>query len=528
MTVVLNRDGVSTGEEPLPLVVNELCITTTKRVLVESVSLEVKAGQIVALVGPSGSGKTLTALAVCGLLNDAKDLRVAGGSILLCGHSVTEMSEDELSRVRGAKVGIAFQEPASALNPYRLVGSQLQDPLRFHGVTRARDRLARVRSTLASVQVSNVEKVMRAFPRELSGGERQRLLIGHAIILSPRLLILDEPTTALDAITRAEILALVSSLRRDGAGVLLITHDTRAVRKVADHAVMLERGRVTRSGPPDAVTQERRLASPNIATPATPTSAAPVLVRADNITKCFPSDRARSDEATCILIDMSFDVRVGERVGLVGGTGSGKTTLARCLAGLTRPTRGKLMWSASATAEAARRQSSIVQMIYQDFARSFDPTATIQSSLTEGALAAPSKERRNIGERILAMSEAVGLAADTLKAYPSALSGGQRQRAAIARALLAEPILLIADEPVTSLDENLRNQILDLLLEQQQERNFALLLISHDLDAIARVCERALVIDQQRIVEDATVTQLLTSPTSSYSRRLVDAYTRDH
>jgi peptide/nickel transport system ATP-binding protein len=475
---------------------------------VEDLSMSVEAGEIVCLVGASGSGKSLTAQAVMRLLPPA--LRTAG-HIAFHGRDMLGLQGAELRRVRGPGMGMVFQEPMTALNPLMRVGEQVAEALRFHG----HDRCSAARESerlLAAMGLPDPEATARQWPFRLSGGQRQRVMIAMAVALRPSLLIADEPTTALDVTTQAQILALIRDLQRQaGMGVLFVTHDFGVVSEIADRVVVLEAGRIVESG--SAHTLLRAPAHPYTArliaaVPVGRQSSRPAPTeRAAEISGLTHLFRRDGDSTPARGVrDVSFDVGRGEILGLVGESGSGKTTIGRCIVGLERPTAG--MVKIHAGNKGASRRARRAQMVFQDPYGSLNPRRTIGAILVDAGRVA-GLSPADAATKARAQLALVDVPVEALGRYAHEFSGGQRQRIAIARALMSDPVLLVADEPVSALDVLVQDQVLLLFERLRAEAGLSVLFVTHDLRVAARLCDRIAVLDGGHIVEIGPTAEVL-------------------
>ena len=503
---------------------------------VEDVSFTVGAGEIVCVVGESGSGKSVTAHSIMGLLPPGQ-LRPVAGRIFLEGDDLLTKSPGELRRMRGDRMAMIFQEPMTALNPVMPVGAQIEEVLSIHTDLDAQERRARALEVMSAVQLPDVENLIDVYPHQLSGGQRQRIMIAAALALDPALLIADEPTTALDVTTQAQILKLVRELQtRRRTGVLFITHDFGVVAEIAHRVVVMQYGRVVEQGvtddvlyrPRDEYTRLLIRSVPSLNPPERPPVAqAPVAVQTHGLSKTYVMggfmQRRRSVQAAK---DVSLAVRRGETLGVVGESGSGKSTVARCIARLIDPTAGAIVLNgtdiAKLDAGAMRAHRRHVQIVFQDPYRSLNPRRTVGASIIEGP--------KNFGtthaaavERARELMRLVDLDPDALGRYPHQFSGGQRQRICIARALAMEPEILIADEAVSALDVSVQAQVLDLLDDVRKRFNLAVLFITHDLRVAAQVCHRIAVMQHGVVVEEGPTAQVFRAPRHPYTRALFDA-----
>ena len=479
--------------------------------VVDGVSLHVDRGECVAIVGESGAGKTLTARALLGLT--PSDARVRLARLLVDGADARGLGERKWRALRGRRIALVAQDALVSLDPLQRVGAAVAEPLHLHGTVTGRPAVQeRVRELLRRVWMPDPDRRERQYPHELSGGLRQRALIASALAGQPAVLVADEPTTALDATVQARILALLRDIADAGTAVVFISHDFAAVRRIADRVIVMRDGVVVESGPVEVVLgapqhdYTRQLIAATIHEPRAPQTATaePVLVVAG-------ATRRYGDLVA--LSDASFTVPQGRTVGVVGESGSGKTTLARMIVGVEAPDEGALRWT------GGRRR---VQLVHQNPLGAFDPRWTIGRSLREG-LAAGGVPRAHRAARVAELLREVDLDPALAARRPIALSGGQRQRAAIARALAAEPEILVLDEPVSALDPSVRERVLRLLLRLQRERRLTMVFVSHDLDVVGAVADEVIVMQDGVIVEKGAVGAVFAAPQHPFTRELLEA-----
>lgn len=505
--------------------------------LVNDVSFQVFPGQCTALVGESGSGKTLTARAVAGLLPEA--IKIESGSIRFCDEEITTLSPEALRLQVRRRIGVIFQEPAAALNPRQTIFDQISEAVDPDGVLARSERASRSWELLNQVRMPGPERVAIAFPHELSGGMNQRAGIAMALARRPSLLIADEATTALDTTTQAEILQLIRTLCREtGTGLILITHDLGLVQDYADNVHVMRMGQVVENGAVNDVlgsashpyTRTLIEATPHIlaerdgefAIPAA-TAQRPGFIRAHSVSRTYASVRGH---AVAALKSIDVEIGLGESVGLVGESGSGKSTLSRMLAGIEQPDSGGVLidgapvWSSRATSHNWRRD---VQMIFQDPLGSLDPYMTIAQSIEQPLIVNRVGNRKERARKVASLLDEVGLSQELAHRLPAQLSGGQRQRAGIARALVLDPKILLADEPVSALDLSVQATIIKLLRRLQRERGLTLLLVTHDLSVVRLLTSRLYIIQHGRIVEHGPTEAVMRSPTHPHTRALIAA-----
>ena len=505
---------------------------------VRDISFSVNAGEIVCLLGESGSGKSIIAQTVMGLL--PTHVRATEGRALLLGEDVLEYTPEQLRAVRGVRMSMIFQEPMTALNPVMACGEQVDEMLTQHTALPAEERRRRILDIFAQVKLPEPERIYASYPHQLSGGQRQRIMIAMALILEPALLIADEPTTALDVTTQAEILRLIRQLQREhNTGVLFITHDMGVVAEIADRVVVLQLGKLVEQGTKLEVLQSPREAYTRMLLDAVPSLEPPELAHRPEAPAIAPVLLVRDLQKTYVsrnwfgrkravdaAIGVNLTVERGETVGIVGESGSGKSTVARCIVRLIEPTAGHIevlgqpMHGRSIASLKPLRKK--VQIVFQDPYRSLNPRQTVGAAIIEGPMNF-GVSRAAAWQRAEALMDLVRLAPSALNRYPSEFSGGQRQRICIARTLAMDPELLICDEAVSALDVSVAAQILELLAEIQQRLHLALLFITHDLRVAAQICDRVIVMEKGRIVEQGRTRDVFTNPQQPYTRALLAA-----
>lgn len=510
--------------------IEALCVRYGDTSAVDGLSLSIDAGEAVGLVGESGSGKTQTALAVMGLL--PADARISG-SIRFDGKELIGAPERALDRLRAVSISMVFQDPADALNPYLRVGEQLERILLAHGLADAGDAGRLVVDMLDRVGLPDPMRQSRAWPHQLSGGMRQRALIASALITRPRLLIADEPTTALDVTVQAQILALLDAVRGDTA-LLLITHDLGVVAGHTGRVIVVRQGRLVEAGDTAAVFAEPQAAHtrallaaaprPADASPPEHPGGAPLLTVRGASVRYRESGHGWLDAVKSV--DLSIKER--ETVAIVGESGSGKSSLARALLGLTEAAAGDIVYAGQPLARDVSARDAgtrgALQLVFQDPLGSLNPQLRIGVIVAEPlTVHEPGLGRAARASRVAEMLDRVGLGPDFADRFPHELSGGQAQRVAIARALVLAPRILVCDEAVAALDGTVRRQILALLADIQQQSGLAILFISHDLGVVSEFSHRVIVMYLGRIVEAAATADLFRAPTHPYTRALIDA-----
>jgi peptide/nickel transport system ATP-binding protein len=520
------------------LEIKDLQLSIGKFPILRDIDLSVTSGEILGVIGESGSGKSMTALSIMQLLPFGA---TTSGSIKLDGREVLGLGDAEMRKIRGGTVGMVFQEPMTALNPVKTIGDQVAETAMVHGGLGRRDALEVARQTLERVELPTSRFPLDRYPHELSGGQRQRVVIAMAIAMRPKLLIADEPTTALDVTTQAAILNLLQKLvDEDGMGLLFITHDLGVIAGLADKVSIMRQGEVVEAGPTvelfrnlrhpysKALFQASSHVPPRI--PPAVAGGTPVL-SVDNVVREYPLPRRGLFEKRKVLraVDgVSLRIEKGENVGLVGESGCGKSTLARAIMAL-EPTQGGRIAIAGEPIDpkkgasfATRRQ---LQVVFQDPYGSFNPRHRVDRLVSEPfhllGSAAPTGPERD--KRIARALEEVGLSAADADKYVHEFSGGQRQRIAIARALIIEPSLIILDEAVSALDVSVRAQVLDLLADLSDRLQLSYLFISHDLAVVRSITDRVLVMRAGKIVEEGATEEVFRAPRHPYTRELLAA-----
>ncbi len=505
-------------------------------VAVDHVSLDIAKGETVALVGESGSGKSVTALSVMQLLPYPRASH-PNGSIRFEGEEMIGAQTSDLRRIRGDRVGMIFQEPMTSLNPLHTVHKQIRETLILHkGMSDSAAR-ARTLELLEMVHIREPQKRLDSYPHQLSGGQRQRVMIAMALANEPDLLIADEPTTAVDVTTQAQILRLLEELQNAmGMAVLLITHDLGIVDKVSDRVYVMQNGRIVEHGPTrevyaspqEAYTIDLLSAEPAVKAPVD-LSASPTVLEAENIRVWFPIKKGilrRTVDHIKAADDISFSLRAGETVGVVGESGSGKTTLALGLLRLEQA-QGRINFDGTEIQglrgedlKPIRRQ---MQVVFQDPYGSLSPRLSIHQIVEEGLIAHAIGDEQSRDEMVIAALDEVGIDPASRFRYPHEFSGGQRQRIAIARAMIMKPRLVLLDEPTSALDRSVQVQIVDLLLKLQAEHDLAYLFISHDLKIVRALSDQLIVLRNGVVVEQGKADRVFESPSDPYTKALISA-----
>ncbi len=526
------------------LQVDGLSLTIGRTPILEDISLSVASGKVLGLVGESGSGKSMTALSIMRLLPRGAEL---SGRVRLDGEDLTALTENAMCERRGGSVGMVFQEPMTALNPLKTIGEQVAETVRLHLRVDRAEALQVARETLNRVGLPADRFPLTRYPHELSGGQRQRVVIAIAVALKPRLLIADEPTTALDVTTQARILNLLRDLvDEDGVGLIMITHDLAVVADMADHIAIMKDGAVVEENETltlfaqmrhpysrallsasdhRPVRSEKTKTKTKTGGRGSPVLSANGLVRDYRLPRQSLFQQAPRFRA---VDDVTLTIDRGENVGLVGESGCGKSTLARMVLALDRPDAGSVLidgddFLTARGGEQARIRRH-VQVVFQDPYGSFNPRHRVARLVAEpfhldATVPTPTEKR----ERVADMLGQVGLAASDMDKYPHEFSGGQRQRIAIARALITHPSLIVLDEAVSALDVSIRAQILDLLADLSDRLGVSYLFISHDLGVVRAITDRVLIMKSGRIVEDGPTERVFGAPEHPYTQSLIAA-----
>jgi peptide/nickel transport system ATP-binding protein len=500
--------------------------------LLEAFSLTVRHGEFLAIVGESGSGKTMAARSVLRLLPPG--VRQTGGRIEFDGADLGLATSADMHRIRGGQIGMVMQEPMVSLNPAMTVGRQLEEGLRLHRQMTRAERMMSCRAMVERVQIADPERCLASYPHEFSGGIRQRIMLASVMLLRPKLLIADEPTTALDTLNQQAILSIMTDLAREsGVAVMLISHNLALVSRYAERMVVLERGCAVEAGtvrevldaPRHPYTRMLVESLPRRRAPR-PASLQPTLVAVRNLSVTYPRRGPRRDSAERPAVaGVTLQVAASETVAVVGGSGSGKTTLGRAILGLLPQATGEIAFDGADPRSGADLMRSFrreTQLVFQDPYSSLDPRMRVGDIVAEPLRHAPALSLEDRTARMREMLDEVGLGAFEAR-FPHQLSGGQRQRVAIARAVVARPRFVVADEPVSALDATIQAQVLALFQRLQRQYGFACLFITHDLAVVEQIADRVAVMKDGRIVEQGTVESVFDRPQAQYTRALLEA-----
>jgi len=511
-----------------------------RELAVRGAALSLLPGQTLCVVGESGSGKSMIANAIMGLL-PRPHVEPVAGSIMFDGQDLLKLDENQLRTLRGRRVGMVFQEPMTALNPVMRIGDQIAEVFDAHISLSAAEKRKRIIAALTDVGLPEPEVLIDSYPFRLSGGQRQRVIIACALAMEPALLICDEPTTALDVTTQAQILKLIKDLQqRKGTAVLFITHDFGVVSEIADQVVVMQTGVVVESGaaadvlrnPQHAYTQKLIAAIPQ-GTMREPEKASeePFVLQVQDLHKTYITGGSlfKAGRKVHACNGLNFELRRGQTLGIVGESGSGKSTVGRCMVGLAPFDSGRIMFKgrilATNGAEFRAQSRGKIQMVFQDPYASLNPRHRIGAAISQGPIAQGVPKAEAL-KRAAELLQLVGLGPEALDRFPHQFSGGQRQRIGIARALAMEPELLVADEPVSALDVSVQAQVLKLFAEVRERFQLAMVFITHDLRVAGEMCDHIAVMQRGRIVEYGETAKVLANPQHAYTRTLIEAVPR--
>jgi peptide/nickel transport system ATP-binding protein len=506
---------------------------------VNNISLDIAAGEVVCLIGESGSGKSMIAQTIMGLT--PPNIAVSQGRILMHGESVLDMPPKRIRALRGNRIAMVFQEPLSSFDPLQRIGDQIGLPLKLHTRLSRIERYDKVIGLMEKVGLPDPVNLYRRYPHELSGGQLQRALIAAALTMNPDVLIADEPTTALDATTQAQIIELLLTCRREfNMGILFISHDLSVVAKIADRILVMRHGEVLEndvaqhvlSNPQHPYTRELLAAAPVLVLDGHRSliaSEQAVALSVQSIDKAYRSGSIwRRSLPVPILKDVSLNIAHGQILGVIGESGSGKSTLARCIAKLLEIDHGKIEIAGQdighLKGERLRLHRKQVQMVFQDPYKSFNPRFTIGEALIECAVNLGA-DKKTASRKAVDLLMLVGLKPDMMQRFPHEFSGGQRQRISIARALMVDPALLIADEAVSALDISIQAQIIRLLRDVRQKLGLTILFITHDLRVASGLCDQIVVMHQGRVVEAGATSDVFSNPQHHYTQHLLSSAT---
>jgi len=516
---------------------------------IKNLSLDIDRAEIFCLVGESGSGKSLTASAVMGLLPD-RTVRVTGGSIEFDGRDLLACDERELRNLRGNRLAMIFQEPMSALNPQKHIGWQIDEVLRQHTNLHKSARQQKVLDILHDVHIPDPQATYHAYPHQISGGQRQRVMIAMALVLEPQLIIADEPTTALDVTTQAQILHLIKEMReRHQTSILFITHDFGVVAEIADRVGVLRLGEMVEQGqahtilyrPRHPYTRTLIAAVPSLDPPHQDNghtegghtgghiATEPPILRISNLRKTYRQRGgifSRHRPAVAAVKNISFTLKREETLGIVGESGSGKSTLARLVTLLLPSDEGEIEYQGrnlrTASGQTIRQLRQDIQIVFQDPMASLNPRKRVIDLIAQGPIVhgTSKSEAHAEARRLLEMVE---LPQSAAMRFPHEFSGGQRQRIGIARALALRPKILVADEPVSALDVSVQEQVLNLLIEMKKSLSLSMLFVTHDLRVAAQICDRVIVMSRGEIAEAGSTHSVYNNPQADYTRQLLNS-----
>ncbi len=506
---------------------------------VDNVSFSLAENETLAIVGESGSGKSVTCYSLLNLIPKPPG-KIESGTAEFNGRDLLQMSEKELKQIRGSEIAMIFQDPMTCLNPFLTIGEQLIEPLIYHRDHNRKQAKQRAIEILNEVGIDQAQQRFNHYPHEFSGGMRQRVMIAMALITEPKLLIADEPTTALDVTIQAQILTLIKNLqKRHNIAVIFISHDLTVVSSFADKVMVMHKGKIVEQGCRDDIfyhcqheyTKKLLASVPEGAKVNPITNQQDVLLTASHVKTYFKESSGflfnRKRQVNKAVDDVSLTIHRGEIVGLVGESGSGKSTLGRSILRLQPATSGSInfdgMELTTLSPKALKEQRRRMQMIFQDPYASLNPRMTIFDTLAEPLLYHGLADRKMVTDQVLTLMDEVGLNSTSIRKYPHEFSGGQRQRIAIGRALATQPEFIVADEPVSALDVTIQSQILELLLALAEKYHLTVLFISHDLSVVRSICDRVIVMNKGKIVESGQTESIYSKPQHSYTQTLLSA-----
>jgi len=510
---------------------------------VDNVSFRVEEGQTLGIVGESGSGKSVCCYSLLDLIPRPPG-RIEGGQALFNGEDLLSCDAKRMAQIRGSDIAVIFQDPMTCLNPFLTIGEQLIEPLLYHRKTDRKDARSQAISLLEEVGIKNPERRYTSYPHELSGGMRQRVMIAMALIAEPKLLICDEPTTALDVTIQAQILKLIRNLQqRRNVAVIFITHDLAVVSEVADHVLVMEKGKMVESGtttelfanPKEPYTRKLIAAIPSGQKASETSEPSQPLVEVKNLRTWFRDYSVGFWESRVkgrtpyikAVDDVSLTIHRHQILGVVGESGSGKSTLGRSILGLTPATQGSILFDGQDITNLIPRKMKPwrrkIQMIFQDPYASLNPRMTIFDTLAEPLLVQKLATSKTVTPMVLQLMDDVGLARAYIRKYPHEFSGGQRQRIAVGRAIATKPEFIVADEPVSALDVTIQAQILDLILALVDKHNLTMMFISHDLSVVRYIADRVVVMNDGKLIEEGETEALWQSPKAPYTEKLLAA-----
>ncbi|MEH6582638.1 MAG: ABC transporter ATP-binding protein [Halioglobus sp.] len=521
----------------MPLLdVKNLTVTFTTRngvtTAVDEVSFSVEPGQITAIIGESGSGKSVACYSLLGLIPQPPGC-VEGGEATFEGADLLQMNQRELRKIRGRDIAMIFQDPMTCLNPYMKIGAQLIEPLVYHKKISVQQARTRAIELLEEVGIRDPHTTIDNYPHEFSGGMRQRVMIAMALINEPKLLIADEPTTALDVTIQAQILQLMADLQKKrDIGIIFISHDLAVVADIADQIIVMQNGKVVERGGRQAIFEKAQhpytrklLAAIPAGSKQADENQNDTLITVNNLCTWF--DQGRNMPPVKAVNDVSFNLNKGEVLGLVGESGSGKSTIGRSLLRLVPITSGSVTFDGIDTTQLRGRELKTMrrrmQMIFQDPYASLNPRMSVYDTLAEPLLLHGIESRKTVERGVLKLMDDVGLARNFVRKYPHEFSGGQRQRIAIGRALATRPEFVVADEPVSALDVTIQAQILELMQALGREYGLTMLFVSHDLAVVRHIADRILVLYEGEIVEQGSGDALFNNPQENYTRQLLQS-----